>query len=238
MQTFVNNNDTIKLKTAQRYVYGQLINVSCLKLPKTISYDFYSKDSFRQNYQERVNHLLLDLYASEDDHIKLWDKVVKEMPFLRSTHNVDEAYHYMMGLLAELNDITKDKARTIPKTRRVFYDMKANICRRLVDWRDNLVTAWMEEDNDGREYFVLVFKNKHGKHWVFHQPERNFHDERLTLGHPLRGLEMRDYHREDQTDVNVGENFTLKDYQLMLDKLDIAYHYYINNNNNVETGSN
>ena len=222
-----------ELKVIRNLIFDFLINRSNLSKMSNCSYDFYTRHRFKELYLERVTRIVLYLYTNGDNNDTFMDKVLSVMPFLSSDNNVEESYDYMMNLLARLNDITKDKEKSIPKTRRDFYNLKADIIRSLIRWRSKFVTAWIEIDDEDREYFTLVFNNNEGKNWIFHQPERNLHQERLTFGSPLRGLEIKDYHREDQTVIDLDDDFSLKDYQFMIDKLFIAYHYYINTVNSI-----
>lgn len=198
------------------------------------SYNIFDHSHFKKVYSEVVGRIVRRMYQDGDTTDMIKEKFISRLPALIDETG-EKSYSVMMYLLASINDCTKIKRVVTPKESRRFYDLKKNIIISLINtpYR-RLVDAWMEEDEEGRSYYTLVFKDYSGDvSWTFHQPERNLRNLRFNLNCILRGIKTnKSYHRENQTDVNIYDrpDFTLDEYIDCVDTLFVIYHFWLNKN--------
>lgn len=222
-----------KVQNITNEVTGWLWGLSGLNKFNNSSYDYYTRNHFKEEYNTVVRRVVEYLYEDDDTALTIEDKLLLRFPSI-FWENGDCILNVILKLLAEANDVTKFKDIVVPKESRRFYDIKSMILKIIVSRWNKIKDCWLEMDDENRIYYVFVIKSHDGKRtWTFHQPERYFHNIKLTPNHPLRKIkEWKAYHRESQTDVEkyIESGFELKDYTNMLDILYLLYHLWKNKN--------
>lgn len=187
---------------------------------------FYNHYQYKQIFESYVTTIASDFPSDIQECDKHFNETLEKVCLALLDADIPLVYQELMQRLAELNDITKVKSKSLPKARRDFYELKAKILRWTYNQHSYRVQdLWWEEDRDGHRYLVLSLKGG----WVFHQPERYFRDDLQRHSDRLASLPTRPYHREPQTETDKAElaELTVGEYEKAVAWLNILYDYYL-----------
>lgn len=175
--------------------------------------------TFVNHIQTMCNHLI------GSSELLTEERVGEHLPFLLGK----DVTTFILSELASLNDLIKVRGKALPKFKRMFYELKQNIISYLFSHHRCLKDVWKEYKVDtGEEFYVFAFECG-GLDYVFHQPERNFREERQHYNSRLRHLPEKTFHISPQTTVTeADEEFTMADLEARYSRLWLNAQYLLN----------
>ena len=176
-----------------------------------------------------VNHIQrFCQYFIGDDIQQMTDEEIGEhLPFIMG----DDVTPIVLEDMASMNDLIKVHGKALPKFKRTFYELKRSVIQCLY-WRNQyLRDIWQECNGTTNEEFYVFGFECGGKQYVFHQPERNFHEERLRINSRLRGLIYKQFHLSPQTEITKEDKeLSMADLESRYSKLWLNAQYLLNRN--------